>query len=203
MHRAIILAAGLIFAVIAPAQAKHRHHGFHVYQHHFGRYLVQHHWRYLNRRYARRLRHFDHPGRHYVRMHNPRTGRGVSLGLAHARLPDGHVITVAAAFVDRFVGFFQELFAREHRLPEIGCYSPTGHMRNSLHHWGGACDVGQRARNVAWRPMYRVTALAHSYGLTDGCEWRGSPDCGHIEVNRRVAWHRRPQTYQVAQAWPL
>lgn len=103
-------------------------------------------------------------------------------GLTRARLADGQIITVAAAYAARFVGFLDALFAREGRLPHVGCYAPSGHMPGSLHHWGGACDVGQIARNVAWPPMYHVGALARQYGLTDGCVWR-KPDCGHVDVS--------------------
>lgn len=103
-------------------------------------------------------------------------------GLAREKLADGQVIVVAAAYAERFVGFFNALFEREGKLPEIGCYAPTGHMRGSLHHWGGACDVGQTARNVAWRAMYSVTELARWFGLTDGCTWH-NPDCGHVDVS--------------------
>jgi hypothetical protein len=125
-------------------------------------------------------------------------GHAVS-GLAREKLADGQVIVVAAAYAERFVGFFNALFAREGKLPEIGCYAPRGHMRNSLHHWGGACDVGQTARNVAWRAMYHVGDLARQFGLTDGCIWR-NPDCGHVDVSgvgggghyvRRYASHHR------------
>jgi hypothetical protein len=103
-------------------------------------------------------------------------------GLSHEKLADGQVIVVAAAYASRFVGFFNALFAREGKLPEIGCYAPRGHMRGSLHHWGGACDVGQTSRNVAWRAMYHVGDLARQFGLTDGCIWR-NPDCGHVDVS--------------------
>lgn len=117
-------------------------------------------------------------------------------GLTRAKLGDGQIITVASAYADRFVGFFNALLAREGHLPRIGCYSPTGHMRNSLHHWGGACDVGQTARNVAARMMYHVTALAARFGLTDGAMWH-NPDAGHVDVSglvgsgRHYASHRR------------
>ncbi len=115
--------------------------------------------------------------------------------LTRAKLGDGQVITVASSVASRFVGFFNALLAREGRLPRIACYSPTGHMRNSLHHWGGACDVGQTARNVAARMMYHVGDLAARFGLTDGCVWR-HPDCGHVDVSgvggpNRYAHHGR------------
>lgn len=167
--------AALCFVMFSvPAQAarhlKHYQYSHHLkrhYTHHYGRYLARRYARHSRARYAHRRIHHDAP---------IRTG-----GIARVMVPGGQVIAVAAQYADRFAGFFRDLAAREGRLPEIGCLS-GGHMRHSLHHWGGACDVGQTARNRAWKAMYNVTALAHQWGLTDGCEWRGYPDCGHIEV---------------------
>lgn len=102
-------------------------------------------------------------------------------GISAVRLSDGQTIYVASAYADRFKEFFEALRRREGRLAHITCLA-SGHMPNSLHHWGGACDVGQTARNVAWRAMYHVGALASEYGLTDGCIW-SHPDCGHVDVS--------------------
>jgi hypothetical protein len=102
-------------------------------------------------------------------------------GITHARLADGQMIAVASAYVNNFVGFFNALYHREGHLPRITCLA-SGHMRHSLHHWGGACDVGQWARNRAARMMYHVGSLAAEYGLTDGCIWH-NPDCGHVDVS--------------------
>lgn len=113
----------------------------------------------------------------------------IGVGLTRVKLDSGQVITVAAAYAGRFAGFLNALYRREGHLPAIGCYAPRGHMRHSLHHWGGACDVGQRARNVAWAPMYHVSDLAAEFGLTDGCGWH-HPDCGHVDVSG-VAGGRR------------
>lgn len=202
MYRFGLLGATILSLMLShPAKASTHHRQSHVhhYSHHYGRYLALRHYHHMHRHWARRLKHLDRP-------------KTYSASLTRAKLPDGQTITVASSFAERFVGFFQDLFFREHKLPEIGCYAPTGHMRNSLHHWGGACDVGQSRRNVAWRPMYAVTDLAHKWGLTDGATWRGNPDAGHVEVNRAQAYvpavvalilARRPRTYQVARAWPL
>jgi hypothetical protein len=119
------------------------------------------------------LAHGRHHHRHHY-MHSDGTG------LTRVALDNGHVIVVASRYADRFRGFLNALYHRYGSLPDVQCYS-SGHMRNSLHHWGGACDVGQRARNVAWRAMYHVGSLAAEYGLTDGCIWR-HPDCGHVQI---------------------
>jgi hypothetical protein len=203
---ATILAACSTILLSTQVQARHHHqHQRHHYSHHFGKHLAQ----YWHRRYHR------HVARHY--RHRDATRQ--SFALVKARLPDGQTITVNAPYADRFVGFFRELFDREWKLPEVHCYAAHGHMPLpwGRHPAGEACDVGQRARNVAWRVMYHITAIAHLWGLTDGCEWRGNPDCGHVQVNRAVATVpavalraiaaavRTPsrRTYQVAGAWPL
>lgn len=130
---------------------------------------------------ARHHHHRWHPHRHHARFVHRVVG-AIGAGLIRVKLESGQVIIVAAAYAERFVGFLNALYRREGRLPPIGCYAPRGHMRGSLHHWGGACDVGQRARNVAWAPMYHVSSLAAEFGLTDGCGWR-HPDCGHVDVS--------------------
>lgn len=170
--------AALCFVMFSlPVQAAQyhlkKHYSHHLkhskYTHHYGRYLAKRFARHSRARARLAHRHWHHDA-------PIRTG-----GIARVMVPGGQVIAVAAQYADRFAGFFRDLAAREGKLPEIGCLS-GGHMRHSLHHWGGACDVGQTARNRAWKAMYRVTDLAHQWGLTDGCEWRGYPDCGHIEV---------------------
>jgi hypothetical protein len=202
---AFVVALGTL---VASTQAQAKHYG------HYGRYLVHRHWQHVHHS-VHRYRHYAHKHRRYRRHRDPT----YSFALTKTRLPDGQTITVNAPFADRFVGFFRELFDREWRLPEIGCYAAHGHLPlpYGRHPAGEACDVGQQARNVAWRPMLggRITALAHRWGLTDGCEWRGNPDCGHVQVNRTVATvpavaaaapraRSRPRaTYEIAWGWPL
>ena len=154
----------LYFTATGFAHEHHRHH-----HRHSGRY---------SEHQARGERHFS---RH-------RRGDFSSTGITHVRLDDGQTIAVASAYASRFAGFFHALYHREGHLPEIKCLA-SGHMAHSLHHWGGACDVGQTARNVAWRAMYHVGALASEYGLTDGCNW-SHPDCGHVDVSGVGGGHR-------------
>jgi hypothetical protein len=72
-------------------------------------------------------------------------------------------------------------------------------MPGSKHHWGGACDFDQRARSATVRVMYHVAALAHRFGLTDGCTWR-NPDCGHIEVPTGGSFYAR-RRHGWREAW--
>ena len=97
----------------------------------------------------------------------------------------GECGTVVASAADKFLGLFQDLKAMGYRLAP-GCYSPSGHMPNSLHHWGGACDLfGQYGRDQMKLPHpgpSEQIALAAKHGLTSGCEW-GNRDCGHFDLS--------------------
>jgi hypothetical protein len=137
-----------------------------------------------------------HHRHHHRRVHIAATPHG---SLVREPLPDGQVITVARDFADRFTGFFAALFRLHERLPPVHCYAPTGHMRHSLHHWGGACDVGQKSRNKADPMMYHVRDLARQFGLTDGCTWR-HPDCGHVDVSGLIRYHEDRRGYAVDHA---
>lgn len=91
-------------------------------------------------------------------------------------------IKVAAQYAERFVGFINALVESGYKPRAIGCYARSGHMRGSKHYWGGACDIDQKRRNVTAKMMYTVSALAAQYNLKDGCTWKRTPDCGHVEV---------------------
>lgn len=94
--------------------------------------------------------------------------------------------TVVAHAAEKFRGLFRDLIALGYNLGSPGCYSPTGHMRNSLHHWGGACDlfnqVGRNITALRQPPPSVQVELAARHGLTSGCAWR-SPDCGHFDLS--------------------
>jgi hypothetical protein len=137
--------------------------------------------------------------------------------------PNGNYLTVRTALgltskviasaADKFQGFIDALeidhiepetgeLTKGNRITDIGCLS-SGHMRNSKHHWGGACDFMQERRNVTASFMYHVTHIAQRFGLTDGCIWSGrgrygGPDCGHIEVPGPNVASRNP-TYRMAK----
>ena len=133
-----------------------------------------------------RRHHHSHRHIHLVRRHDSHPASVISAQT------DAGPIVVAKVYADRFVGFINALVADGYKPKDIGCYAPTGHIRNSEHHWGGACDIDQKERNVTAKFMYHVTELAHKFKLEDGCEWR-HPDCGHIQVPQasHVAINRR------------
>lgn len=107
---------------------------------------------------------------------------------AKVRTSSGQVAIVIASARDKFQGFIDAVEAAGYKIKDIGCKS-WGHMRNSKHHWGGACDFDQKRRSVTAKFMYHVTEIAKRFGLTDGCTWHPA-DCGHIEVPGPNSPHR-------------
>lgn len=98
-----------------------------------------------------------------------------------------HALNVISSASGQFAGLAADFRAMGYSIGTPGCLS-SGHMRNSKHHWGGACDLfNQVARNrTALRqpPPSVQIAVAQRHGLTSGCIWR-HPDCGHFEVGGR------------------
>ena len=113
-------------------------------------------------------------------------------GMAHvcAGSSCGNVVSWAA---EKFRGLFADLAALGYDLGHPGCYSATGHMRNSLHHWGGACDlfnqIGRNRTALRQPPPQVQIELAAKHGLTSGCAWR-NPDCGHFDLSGVGMGHR-------------
>ncbi|HEX8809616.1 MAG TPA: hypothetical protein VF760_11545 [Xanthobacteraceae bacterium] len=94
------------------------------------------------------------------------------------------VITVNADYAWRFREFINAL---PYTPRSVHCFAAHGHVRHSLHHIGAACDIDQGRRNSTAAPMYHIAALAHQFGLRDGCSFR---DCGHVDIGL----HRYPVT---------
>lgn len=86
------------------------------------------------------------------------------------------MITVNSDYAWRLKGFIDAL---PYTPRSVHCFARYGHVRHSLHHIGGACDIDQHGRNRTSRPMYHVAALAAAWGLRDGCSFR---DCGHVDI---------------------
>lgn len=126
-------------------------------------------------------RYHQHHYRHHHRTSVYVHGDAVHSGFANLS-PGGRVISWA---VNQFQGFINDVKAEGFSIGSPGCLS-SGHMRNSKHHWGGACDFfNQYARNKTKLPLPpNHLQLAAKHGLIDGCIWH-SPDCGHFEVPYR------------------
>ena len=126
----------------------------------------------------------------------------VGRGLVTVATAAGEAITVSASFAPKILGFIADLVDSGYVPKDIGCYARGGHMRGSRHYSGNACDFDQLARNKTAKAMYHVGLLAAKWGVRDGCSFRGSPDCGHIDDGHdgyggrvRYAHHWRHRHY--------
>ena len=117
------------------------------------------------------------------RHHKRHVARHTTTGLPHGSLVTvptaaGIRITVAASVAPRFQGFISDIVAAGYRPRHIGCYASGGHVPNSRHYAGAACDFDQSGWGRTASFMYHVRAIASAHGLRDGCSFR---DCGHID----------------------
>jgi hypothetical protein len=90
-------------------------------------------------------------------------------------------ITVAADAADKFVSLTNDLVAHGFH-GSVTC-AASGHMPNSLHHTGHACDFAQTARNRTVGVMYHVSDIIAAHGLRDGCSFG---DCGHVDTGTPI-----------------
>lgn len=92
-------------------------------------------------------------------------------------------VTVSPSFASKISGFIRDAVSRGFK-GRVSCYARGGHVRNSLHYSGNACDFAQRGWGRTVPPMYHVADIAAKWGLRDGCTFRRS-DCGHIQAMSR------------------
>ena len=104
--------------------------------------------------------------------------RGRQGGLETVDTAAGIRILVAPSFAPKIEGFIRDVVARGYHPRQIHCYASGGHVHNSLHYSGHACDFDQRGWGLTARPMYHVADLVAKWGLRDGAEFR---DWGHID----------------------
>jgi len=142
-----------------------------------------HHVKHRHIKRHRHVRHHAAPSIHEM-AHAEASGGIVTVATA-AGIP----IRVAASVASRFTGFIADLVANGYRPSHIGCYASGGHVPNSRHYAGAACDIDQRGWGKTAGPMYHVAALAAKHGLRDGCSFR---DCGHVDdgMNLRRYAHK-------------
>lgn len=136
----------------------------------------------------KRVRHHKKERRIKDRPGIPNNHAKIESGLTTIGKDDnGDNITVASSVADRFQAFIADVRARGFK-GRIHCFATRGHVRNSLHYSGRACDFAQRGWGKTVAVMYRVADLAAKHGLRDGCTFR---DCGHIDTGFRYARHAR------------
>ncbi len=178
--RAVLAAAIfclLLCAIAVPAKAKaaHRHH--HHHWHHWHHHYVAH--------YIRTVRHGQ------VDILPPVISLGAG-GILTVPTAAGISITVAAHLASRFQALIADFVNAGYRPRRIGCFARGGHVPNSRHHVGAACDFDQRGWGKTVGFMYRAHAIIARHGFRDGCSFG---DCGHVDDGvsryaRRSSWNR-------------
>lgn len=116
-------------------------------------------------------------------------------GIVTVQTAAGVPIHVAAGLAGRFQSLVQDFVAAGYRPRSIGCFARGGHVQNSRHYAGAACDFDQTGWGRTVGFIYRAHSIIVAHGFRDGCDFR---DCGHVDdgVNigagsRHAARHRR------------
>lgn len=177
MLKRIILILVVAF-VVTPATAK-QYHGVYGYRHHAApmmkhRVVARYHYRgkarVVHRPVHRRVARSVQPRRH------PAGSAGV--GIVSVAVASGQKITVAANLASKFVNMIAEFVAAGYKPHAIGCYARDGHIPNSRHYVGAACDFDQTGRDKTVSFMYHAREIIARNGLRDGCSFG---DCGHVD----------------------
>ncbi len=174
---ALSLALTILFGATASVSAHVRHRALH---HSFRHHYVSRNYHRVSHNYRRH--HFA--GRTY--------DRHGGYGLVHVHTAAGQ-ITVAADVAGKFKELIAALVAKGFK-GDVHCYASGGHVANSLHYSGHACDFAQGGRNRTVSIMYHAGDLIRSAGLRDGCSFH---DCGHVDTGFAVASRHRERHYAV------
>jgi hypothetical protein len=97
-------------------------------------------------------------------------------------------IHVAAHLAERFRGMISEFVAHGYKPRRVGCYATGGHVPNSRHYHGAACDFDQSGWGRTVNFMYHAGAIIRKYGFRDGCSFN---DCGHVDDGKPVHYSRK------------
>jgi tetratricopeptide (TPR) repeat protein len=129
-------------------------------------------------------RHHHHHSNHKHRADAPYSGSG----LVTVKTAVG-AITVARHLAQRFQALIADLVAHGYRPRSVGCYATSGHVKNSRHYHGAACDIDQTGWGRTAPFMYHAGAIIRKHGFRDGCDFT---DCGHIDdgLSLRYASYR-------------
>ncbi len=191
----LLITALIFLAVSIPAQASHRHHYRHrsVHTHHAEhRHSVRRH----------------HAARHHSARHaTVKSGLSKGAAVQHRQPDQGTVhhgggmvtvqtaagrITVASHLAERFKALIADFVAAGYKPRSIGCLAHSGHVENSRHYAGAACDFDQRGWGQTVKFMYHATAIIKKHGFRDGCSFN---DCGHVDDGLPLHGSRRAQSW--------
>ena len=87
-------------------------------------------------------------------------------------------ITVASHLAGRFQALISDFVAAGYKPRSIGCAAHGGHVANSRHYQGAACDFDQRGWGKTTGFMHQAHAIIAKHGFRDGCSFG---DCGHVD----------------------
>ena len=99
----------------------------------------------------------------------------------------GHKLTVATHLVSRWDALVADFVAAGYRPRHISCFAKGGHIPNSRHYYGAACDFDQYGRGLTVPFMYHAHSIIVKHGFRDGCDFN---DCGHVD-DGLSSYHRR------------
>ncbi len=174
----LLITAAIFLAASIPAQAAHRHH----HTQHHRQYAHHHH------RHHQQSAHRSHPraaprslwGRNvkeFQRFQDRAAARPGS-GMVRVQTAAGP-ITVASHLASRFQALIADFVAAGYKPRAIGCLAHGGHVPNSRHYAGAACDFDQRGWGLTTSFMYhKAHAIIVKHGFRDGCSFA---DCGHVD----------------------
>jgi hypothetical protein len=97
-------------------------------------------------------------------------------------------ITVASHLAERFKALIDDFVAAGYKPRHIGCFASGGHVPNSRHYAGAACDFDQTGWGQTTRFMYHAQAIIKKHGFRDGCSFN---DCGHVDDGKTTHYARR------------
>jgi hypothetical protein len=103
-------------------------------------------------------------------------------------------ITVASHLAQRFQALIADFVAHGYKPRRVGCLAHGGHVPNSRHYHGAACDFDQSGWGRTTNFMYHAGPLIKKHGFRDGCSFK---DCGHVDdglpTHSRRHYARHPQ----------
>jgi hypothetical protein len=123
------------------------------------------------------------------------TTRGLSLSTFTA--PSGHNLIVRTDLVPRWHALISDFIKAGYKPRHIGCYARGGHVPNSRHYAGAACDFDQTGWGQTVPFMYNAHAIIQKHGFRDGCDFN---DCGHVDDGLSI---RRQFIYSAMRNYPI
>lgn len=208
----------LAVSIPAQAGYRHRHHHYyHHYQHYAHHHHTVRHahhriaawgwWHKQHAQAANRHHHYRRHARHNPAVHSApmtvwgwwhkhvlaalpqpaQTIKNLGGGMVRATTAAGPIV-VAGHLAERFQALIADFVAHGYKPRHIGCLAHGGHVPNSRHYAGAACDFDQTGWGETTRFMYHAHEIIRKHGLRDGCDFN---DCGHVDDGKSLHYAHR------------